>query len=268
MIIDFHTHTFPDKIADKAIASLAERGGITPYRAGTLSSLKELMKSSGVDRSVVLPVATSVKQVETINKLSAAENKRDGVIFSGAIHPDCEDIDGILDGIKAAGLFGIKIHPDYQGVYFDDERYIRILDGAARRGLITVTHAGLDVAYPDDIHCTPDRILRVLDALDDVIEGKLVLAHLGGYRLADEVLEKLVGKNVYLDTAVVLDCYTPEVIKAIINSHGTDKVLFATDSPWADQKKFVEIFSSLGFSDAELEMMLSENARKLLGSNV
>lgn len=268
MIIDFHTHTFPDKIADKAIASLAERGGITPCRAGTLASLKESTKAAGIDYSVVLPVATAPRQVESINNLSAAENGRDGIIFSGAIHPDCEDIDGILDGIKAAGLFGIKIHPDYQGVYFDDERYIRIIDGAARRGLITVTHAGLDVAYPDDIHCTPDRILRTLDALGGVADGKLVLAHLGGYSLSDEVIQKIAGRDVYLDTAVVLDRYSPETIKAIIDAHGTDKVLFATDSPWADQKKFVEIFSSLGFSDAELEMMFSGNARKLLGQFV
>lgn len=268
MIIDFHTHTFPDKIADKAMASLAEKGGITPRRAGTLSSLKESMKNAGVDFSVVLPVATSVKQIASINALSVEESGRDGIIFSGAIHPDCEDIDGVLDKIKAAGLFGIKLHPDYQGVYFDDERYIRIIDGAARRGLITVTHAGLDVAYPDDIHCTPDRIVRVLDALGDVADGKLVLAHLGGYSLADEVIRKIAGRDVYLDTAVVLDRYSAETIKSVIDAHGTERILFATDSPWADQKKFIEIFSSLGYSDAHLESMFSGNAKKLLGMPV
>lgn len=263
MIIDFHTHTFPDKIAAKTIAYLAEKGNVKPYREGTLSSLKESMKKSGVDYSVVLPVATAPKQVESINNLAAELNGKDGIIYSGAIHPDFEDIDGALDFIKNAGLFGVKIHPDYQGVYFNDPRVLRILDGAAKRGLYIVTHAGLDVGYPDDIHCTPDMVLEVLEKLKGTIENKLILAHLGGCDLPDEVLGKLCGKPVYMDTAVVLDRY-PEKSVEIIKAHGADKILFATDSPWADQKDFIELLKSFGFSERENEMMFSENGLKIL----
>ena len=116
MVIDFHTHTFPDKIAEKTIAYLAEKGKVTPVRAGTLSALKEGMKESGTDYSVIVPIATVPKQVESINRLAAELNGKDGIIYAGAIHPDYEDIDGALDFIKPAGLFGIKIHPDYQDV--------------------------------------------------------------------------------------------------------------------------------------------------------
>lgn len=267
MIIDFHTHTFPDKIAAKTIAYLAEKGSVTPYRDGTLSSLKESMIEAGVDISVILPVATAPKQVESINRLGAELNGKDGIIYAGAIHPDCENIEEILDSIKAAGLFGIKLHPDYQGAYFDDERYIRIMEQAAKRGLITVTHAGLDVGYPDDIHCTPDMVLRVLERLKGIIDDKLVLAHLGGCDMPDEVIEKLAGKPVYFDTAVVLDRY-PEKAVEVIRAHGTDKILFATDSPWADQKHYVELFSSFGFDKDEMEKMMYKNAQKLLGSKV
>lgn len=264
MIVDFHTHTFPDKIAAQTIAMLSEKGGIKAYREGTLSSLKESMKRAGIDCSVVLPVATAPRQVESINRLSAAENGREGVFFAGAIHPDSENIDEILDGVKAAGLFGIKIHPDYQGVYFDDERYLRIMEGAARRGLITVTHAGLDVGYPDDIHCTPSRIVNVLDSLAGVIDGKLVLAHLGGYMMTDEVLERIVGRDVYLDTAVVLECY-PDKAAAIMRAHGVGKILFATDSPWADQETYVRLMANeYGFSPEELDSIFSGNAKKIL----
>ena len=80
MIIDFHTHTFPDAIAEKTIAYLTEKGGIKPYREGTLSSLIENMKLSGVDYSVVLPVVTAPKQERTINRVSAENN--------GKSHPD------------------------------------------------------------------------------------------------------------------------------------------------------------------------------------
>ncbi len=265
MIIDFHTHTFPDKIAARTIELLAEKGNVKPFREGTLSSLKESMKRSGVDYSVILPVATAVRQVESINRLAAELNGKDGIIYAGAIHPECENIDEILDFIKNAGLFGIKLHPDYQGVYFNDERVLKILEGAAKRGLYIVTHAGIDVAYPDDVHCTPDMVLEVLDKLGGVIDDKLILAHLGGCDMGEEVLKKLVGKPVYMDTAVVLDRY-PETAEKIIRAHGTDKILFATDSPWADQKNFIDLLCGFGFSEEDLRLMYCENGKKILKS--
>lgn len=263
MIIDFHTHTFPDKIAAKTVAMLAEKAHIPAYRDGTLSSLKESMKAAGIDCSVILPVATAPKQVESINRLAAELNGKDGIIYAGAIHPDCENIEEILDGIKAAGLFGIKIHPDYQGVYFDDPRYIRIMRGAAERNLITVTHAGLDLGFPDDVHCTPERILNVLDRLSEIIDDKLVLAHLGGCDIPDIIIEKLCKKPVFMDTSYVLDRY-PQKARELILSHGADKILFATDSPWAPQDKYAKLIRGLGFDADTLEKILGGNAAKLL----
>lgn len=264
MIIDFHTHTFPDKIAEKTISYLAEKGNIKPYREGTLLSLKESMKNAGADYSVVLPVATAVRQVESINELSYKLNGKDGVFYFGAIHPSSENIEEILDDIKAHGLRGIKLHPDYQGAYFDDERYIRIMAEASKRDLITVTHAGFDVGYPDDIHCTPDRVLNVLDTLCGLIDNKLVLAHLGSCDAPDEVIEKLAGKPVYMDTAAVLSRY-PEKSVEVIRAHGFDKILFASDSPWADQKHYIDMINSFGFTDEEREKIFYRNASKLLG---
>lgn len=264
MIIDFHTHTFPDKIAEKTISFLSQKGNVKAFTAGTLDALKESMRVSGVDVSVILPVATAPKQIESINRLAAELNGKDGIIYAGAIHPDCENTDEILDNIKAAGLFGIKIHPDYQGVFFDDERYVKIMEGAAERGLVTVTHAGIDVGYRDCVHCTPDMVLNVIDRLKGIIDGKLVLAHMGGCDLPDEVLRKLVGKPVYMDTSFVLDKY-PEKCREIIAAHGADRILFATDSPWADQAEFLNALQGLGLDSESTQKILSGNAAALLG---
>lgn len=263
MIIDFHTHTFPDKIAAKTVAMLAEKAHIPAYRDGTLSSLKESMKAAGVDYSVILPVATAPKQVESINRLARELNGKDGIIYAGAIHPDCENVAEILDSIKEAGLFGIKLHPDYQGVYFDDPRYIRIMREAAKRDLITVTHAGLDLGFPDDVHCTPERVLNVLDELQGIIDDKLVLAHLGGCGIPDIIIEKLCKKPVFMDTSFVADRY-PEKAKELISAHGADRILFATDSPWAPQDKYVKLMKSLDFDADTLEKILGGNAKRLL----
>lgn len=264
MIVDFHTHTFPDAIAERTIAYLTEKGGIKPYREGTLSSLIENMKKCGVDYSVALPVATLPKQEKSINRTSAENNGKNHVFFAGGIHPDCEDVPGTLDYIKSSGLFGIKLHPDYQGVHFDDPRYINIMRQAAERGLYIITHAGCDIAFRDHVHCTPDMVLNVLKELKGVIEDKLILAHLGGYDMPGEVLEKLVGAPVYMDTAAVLRLY-PEKCREIIIRHGADKILFATDSPWDSQKDYIDFIKSFDLGKEAEDKIFYKNAERILG---
>lgn len=263
MVIDFHTHIFPDKIAEQTIKALSEKGNTKPYGKATLDDLKNVMRTAGVDFSVILPVATSPKQVASINKTAAALNGTDGIIYACAIHPKCENIEDILDEIKASGLSVIKIHPDYQGQYFDSPEYIRIMEEAAKRDLITVTHAGVDVGYPNDVHCTPDMVLNVLDKLSGIIDNKLVLAHMGGCDLPEEVIEKLAGKPVYFDTSFVLDRYKDKCREVILR-HGVDKILFATDYPWSDTEKFIETIKGYGFSDEETDMILYKNALRIL----
>ena len=264
MIVDFHTHTFPDAIAERTIAYLTEKGGIKPYREGTLSSLIENMKKCGVDYSVALPVATLPKQEKSINRSSAENNGKNHVFFAGGIHPDCEDVPGTLDYIKSSGLFGIKLHPDYQGVHFYDPRYINIMRQAAERGLYIITHAGCDIAFRDHVHCTPDMVLNVLKELKGVIEDKLILAHLGGYDMPGEVLEKLVGAPVYMDTAAVLRLY-PEKCREIIIRHGADKILFATDSPWDSQKDYIDFIKSFDLGKEAEDKIFYKNAERILG---
>ena len=41
MIIDFHTHTFPDKIAQRAIAGMQQASHAAAFAEGTLSGLQE-----------------------------------------------------------------------------------------------------------------------------------------------------------------------------------------------------------------------------------
>ena len=263
MVIDFHTHTFPDPIAEKAVAHLSKIGHATAFMDAKRGTLLQSMRDNHIDVSVGLPVATAPKQEHSINALSASLNGKDGLHYAGAVHPDCEDVGATLDNIKDSGLFGIKLHPDYQGVHFDDPRYLHIMEEAARRGLYIVTHAGIDIAYRDHVHCTPDMVLRVLSELGGIIENKLILAHMGGYELPGEVLEKLCGKPVWMDTAAVLDLY-PEKCAEIIRKHGAERILFATDSPWRSQKQYVDLLNSLPLTRKEKDCIFFQNAEKIL----
>lgn len=261
MIIDFHTHIFPDKIAGRTLDYLSDIFGASPFADGTHTGLCDSMKKAEVDVSVSLPAVTKVSQVESINRFASAFTEG-AVISFGGIHPECENYKEILKEIKNLGLKGIKLHPDYQDTYFNDIRYKRIISYATELGLIISVHAGQDPKCPDNIHCTPAMAEEVLN---EVEPEKLVLAHMGGNELWSEVEERLVGRNVYFDTGVILDRMPQEQFLRMVREHGADRIVFGTDSPWADQKKFVEILKEMPLEEEERNQIFAGTAAKLLG---
>ena len=163
--------------------------------------------------------------------------------------------------LKNQGFMGVKIHPDYQGTYIDDDGYAEILNCAREYDMIVVTHAGLDVAYPDNVHCTPDRVKKLLEQAP---HHKLVLAHLGGVGFYPQVIELLCDENVYFDTAVVLRYVDSETLNHVIKQIGADRILFASDSPWSDVMKDLSVLKKYVTNPVDLEKILSYNAKKLL----
>ncbi|MGN1166776.1 MAG: amidohydrolase family protein [Lachnospiraceae bacterium] len=263
MIIDFHTHIFPHAIAERTMSKLAACCKIEPETNGTYEGLLESTQEAEIDCSIVLPIATKPSQFRSINEF-AAQYLEGEIISFGSIHPYSDNYKEELRTIKSMGMKGIKLHPDYQDTYFNDIHYKRIVSYASELDLIVSVHAGVDPLCPDDVHCTPEMSAELIR---DVQPTKLVLAHLGGNQQWDKVEELLVGKDVYLDTAVIFNYIDPEQFIRIMRNHGSDKILFATDSPWASQKKFVEYVKGLEITEDEKEMLLGGNALKLLKNN-
>ena len=263
MIIDFHTHIFPDKIATRTIEALEAKAGLKASTDGTLKGLLASMEAAGVDMSVILPVVTKPSQFETVNTFAASVNEQyKGKLLSfGGIHPDTEDYKKELDRIKELGLKGIKIHPDYQGVMIDDVRYMNIIEYADSLDLIILTHAGIDIGLPDPVHCPPDKMRKVIDKLQP---QKMVVAHYGGWNQWEEVYEYLAGEDIYLDTAFTFGHIEEEMFYKILEKHGGDKILFATDCPWGYQKNDLESFQKLSLTDKVKEAIFAGNAMKLL----
>ena len=137
MLIDFHTHAFPQKIAQRAINTLSHAsGGLQPQTDGTLASLKEQMRLDGVDISVVQSIATNPTQQSNVNSFAIEINQDDAIIAFGSVHPDAPDALDELERIKDAGIKGVKFHPDYQHFYVDDEKMISIYKKISSLGLI------------------------------------------------------------------------------------------------------------------------------------
>jgi predicted TIM-barrel fold metal-dependent hydrolase len=264
MIIDFHTHVFPDKIAEKTIEYLSGKGGIMPFAKGNTASLLEKMDEAGVDKAVTLPVVTNPKQFESINRFALELNSLTGgkIISFGGIHPLCDDLEGKMRFLKNAGFKGVKIHPDYQGEFITHEGYIKILEAAKELDLIVVTHAGVDCGFiGEPIKCPPCLAKEVIKKVN---HPKLVLAHLGACDMIDEVFDTLCGENVYFDTAYVLKRTSENDFKSSISRHGVDKILFASDSPWSDISGDINIIKSYGLTKETEEKILYKNAKALL----
>ena len=202
-IIDFHTHAFPDSLAPRAIAQLtinAAASGYTPLTDGTVGGLIASMDNAGITKSVICNIATNARQMTKVNDFAISCTRNPRLIPLGSLHPDADGaaMDAELDRLAAAGIAGIKIHPDYVHTEIDSPEFEPILARCEARGMLVVTHAGFDPVAPDHFHCTPDMILRILDRHPTL---KLVAAHTGGFDCEGEVLEKLCTdspQNTYL----------------------------------------------------------------------
>ena len=280
MIIDMHTHIFPDKISAAVIDKLSRQAGINAFTDGSLRGLRSSMDTAQIDLSVILPVATTASQVEKINSSAAELTEQfaaDGIISFGCIHPDYLDYREELSRLKNRGLKGIKIHPVYQDTNLDDVKFLQILDRAAELGLIVVTHAGLDVGFPGVVRCSPQMARRVTAEVGDF---KFVLAHMGGWKSWDEVLELLGDTNVLIDTsfstgkivprpdstwdAADLNLLTPAQFMTFVKVFGARRILFGTDSPWSAPKTSIEFIRNLPLDDDAKAKILGGNAKRLL----
>jgi len=283
MIVDIHTHVFPDKIAAAAVNKLAAASHTHPFSDGTAQALRASMRAAGVDYSVSLPVATAPRQVPHINDAALRMNEHaaeTGVLSFGCMHPDFPDWHAELGRIARAGVRGVKLHPAYQEVDFDDPRTLRILDRCGELGLAVLTHAGLDVGLPGHAEAAPDKIARALRAVGPIT---LILAHMGGWRCWAQAETLLRDTNAYLDTSFSLGPMTPlndgfydtapgglrrlteEQFVHMVRAFGPDRILFGTDSPWEDQTAEIGKIRALPLADEEKAAILGGNARRLLG---
>ena len=268
MIIDFHTHVFPDKIAKRTIELLEAKGGIPSFSDGSTAGLISRMEEATVDLAISLPVLTSPEQFESVNRFALslnekfADKKRRIISFAG-IHPLCEQIDEKMAWIRKSGFLGVKIHPDYQQTFINDPSYVRILECAKEEDLIVITHSGIDVGYKDcPVRCTPELVAGVIDK---VKHKKLVLAHAGACNMIDGVFERLCEKDVYFDTAYILRFIGEENFKKLIKLHGDERILFASDSPWSSIADDVQTVKSFKLDKETEEKIFYKNALKLLG---
>jgi uncharacterized protein len=260
MIIDFHTHAFPDAVAAKAIPALAKEGNIKAHTQGTTDSLLASMDRAGITTSVVCSIATRPSQFEPILAWSKTiQSPR--LVALPSVHPADTDPAAKVFQLKSEGFSGIKMHPYYQDYFLEEERLNPLYTALSETGMFLVVHCGYDIAFPRIRRADPAQILTVQKRFPDL---KLITTHLGGWEIWEEVEEMLIGKEIFMEISFALAYLSPEQATRMLNAHPADYLLFGSDSPWDDQLASVQRLKNLNLNQEHLNRILGQNGKRLL----
>ena len=260
MIIDFHAHVYPEKVALKAATAIGKFYDTQMAYTGSAKELLESGEQIGVTKYVVHSAATGAPQVESINNFIAGEVRdHDKFIGYGTMHPDYKNFENEIQRMKYdLNLKGVKLHPDFQKFQIDADEMDPIYNVLAYEKMPVIVHAG-DCRFD---FSGPARIAHVMDKHPDLT---VIAAHFGGYTEWENSFNLLCGRDVFFDTSSTLWKLPIEWANKMIEKHGVEKFFFGSDYPMWDHKEELERFNKLSLNDREREMILYENAAGLLG---
>lgn len=260
-IIDCHCHIYPDAIVAKAVEAIEDfydnRYKGFDGRAETMLGNGE---ASGVKHYVVFSVATTPRQVSSINSfISDCVKKSDGVYTGlGTLHPHSDDIEKDFRELLSLGLKGVKLHPDFQKIAIDDPCCQKIYSLCSGK-IPVLLHTG-DYRYD---YSNPDRMRRMLEAFPDCT---FIGAHFGGWSVWDEAAEKLAPyPNFYVDTSSSFSDISTEKAAELIKIYTPDKILFGTDYPLGDSEKELKMIKKAVADEQSLRKILFDNSSRLFG---
>ena len=265
MLVDVHTHVWPEKIAGAVLEQTARDLGFRALFPNTLEGIKAHMGRSGFDKSVVLGVAQRAGQVRRANDWLISIQD-DMLVPFGAMHPELEDKAAEVQRLRQAGIRGIKLHPMFNSFYPDSPDMFPVYEEMGETMVLAIHSGRLPNTGPGGpVYAAPGRIMNVLRQFPRL---KVIALHLGGFYMLDEAERDLIGKeNVFIDTTwpPSLSEVPRQTLITIINKHGPHKVCFGTDFPLASQVSDSGHLLDLSLRTRDKDGILGENARELIG---
>ncbi len=261
---DSHVHFFPDKLAGKALPQLSRTCGCPYYsdgtRAGTLAKMEAWQEENSFAGAMALHIATSPHQQAAVNNF-AAQSQQGKLFCFGSVCPTAPDALEEMERIKALGLHGVKLHPDYQAFFIEDPCALPLYAQAEKLGLPVAFHTGRDPYSPYLVHCHPAAVARVARRFPGLT---IIAAHMGGMEQPEDAAKYLCGQeNVYFDTAFASRFLTPEQFTKLVRLHGPERVLFATDCPWSTVPEELALLGAAELTEEERENIAWKNAARL-----
>ncbi len=277
MIIDVHTHIFPNKIcADREKYFDAEPAFERLYRApqSKMANARELvaaMDAGGVDRSVVFGFPwrkTDIIKEHNDYILESVTQFPDRLIGFGCLNPFDPDasreaircLDGGLRGIGELAFY------DFGMTSGADESLAPIMAICRERNVPVLIHTNEPIGhmYPGK---TPNTLAQIYKLIQKFSQNTIILAHWGGGIFFFNLLKKEVKanlQNIYVDTAASPFLYDPEIYKVAVQVIGAEKILFGSDYPLINPSRYFSEMQTAGLTKYEIEAICGHNALKLL----
>lgn len=261
LILDAHTHIFPDDSAASILQSTAKMFNVPTFGAATAADLLFKMDACGIDHAVIHMVAPTAAGVSSTNTW-LLHLKQDRFIKFGTLHPRFSKTEDEILRLKDGGVKGVKFQPDVQQ-FTPDEKSLTysIYEALSKHGLAVMFHVGGEPLPSPRDRSKPAMIRNIAR---DFPELKIIAAHLGGLNMWDDVCEMLAGRaNIYLESSLSYEFIEPALAEKIIRKHGHDRIFFGSDYPFGDLKASLAAARSVPFlTAAERENILGRNAWK------
>jgi predicted TIM-barrel fold metal-dependent hydrolase len=278
MIIDAHVHILPDRVRD----NLDSICGSDPWfgachagpraRVASAEDLVAAMDQAGIDAAVCFtwPFADPALCAEGNDYVAAAVRRHPGrIIGFGCVQPaDPRSSGREVARCARLGLRGLgELNADAQGWSLGDAAVTAPLAAAAAAASLPLTlHCSEPVghSYPGKGTATPGRVAGFVERHPEL---RVICAHLGGglpfYAHMPEVRE--LCRRLWFDTAAVPMLYRDSAYRAVVELCGADRLLFGSDHPLLDPRRYLPDLASLGLSPADHAAVLGGNAAGLLG---
>ncbi|MEM1797828.1 MAG: amidohydrolase family protein, partial [Candidatus Jordarchaeales archaeon] len=159
--------------------------------------------------------------------------------------------------IRLEGFRGLKLHPLHQK--FRPQDALNVWEAASKLRIPVLVHAG-KIWKSDPDYADPSHFHEVLDRYQGFT---LILAHMGGNYVRESVELARRFDNVFMDTSGA----SARRIMYSLERLGAERILYGSDSPFipmGDPLPEIEKVKSLPISEREKEMILGENAMRIL----
>lgn len=265
MIIDAHTHIFPDEQATTVLSNTARLFNVPTYGAAKADDLLYRMDTSGISRAVIHMVAPLPSHVVSTNTW-LINLKQNRFIKFGTLHPAQTNVNDEISRLRDHGVQGIKFQPDIQQFFPDDAKLMYPLyEAISLAGMKVMFHVGGEPFPGPNDRSKPHMIAAIAKNFPHL---SIIAAHLGGLNMWEDVLTHLAGlPNVYMESSLSYEFIKPELAQKIISAHGHEKIFFGSDYPFGDIARSLSAARRVGFLSAEeRDDILGRNAERFFAA--
>jgi predicted TIM-barrel fold metal-dependent hydrolase len=271
MIIDAHTHIFPENIknsrtsyfnSEKEFELLYKQPG---SKLCTAEELIESMDKNEIDKSIVFGFPWNKKETAEFHNdyiIEKYEKYHDRLIPFACFNPvkeyaQKEALRCIRNGFKGLGELAL-----YKSDFTDEilDKITSVMNAAEEKSLPVMFHTNEEAGhdYPGK---APVTIKGTLDFIQRFKSNRLILAHLGGGTLFFNLLKNPPDmKNAVFDTAALPFLYKKSIYKLIENSELEDKIIFGSDWPLINPGRY--------FREIESNVVSKEFKEKIFYKNI